>query len=147
MATAKRARPATIRYFDSSAVVAALAEGDQDAVASLRADGASIASALTFLESARALAHARRAGRISSATERDLQRNLESLEARMDVVAIDAPILARARRPFPVETVRTLDAVHLATVESLDLHPSFLTFVTRDKRLRENAQALGYTVE
>jgi predicted nucleic acid-binding protein len=147
VATARRGRSTTIRYFDTSAVVAALAEGDEEADASLVADGACIGSVLTFLESSRALARARRDGRISAERERDLQRALELLETRMDVVTIDAPILARARRPFPIEPVRTLDAIHLATAESLELHPSFLTFVTRDKRLRENAQALGYSVE
>lgn len=147
MATGKREFPTTIRYLETSAIVAALIEGDEDADRSLLADGVRVASALTFLESSRVLLNARLTGRISGDTHRHFQRALERLEARTDVVAIDAPILARARRPFPLETVRSLDAIHLATAESLELHPSFLTFVTRDKRLRENAQALGYAVE
>jgi hypothetical protein len=56
-------------------------------------------------------------------------------------------VLARVRRPFPVEPLRTLDALHLATTEMLGEPPPLVTVVTRDVRVRENAQALGYTVE
>jgi len=55
-------------------------------------------------------------------------------------------VLARARRPFPVEPIRTLDAVHLATTELLGEAPQFVTILTRDARVRENARALGYVV-
>jgi predicted nucleic acid-binding protein len=43
--------------------------------------------------------------------------------------------------------VRTLDAVHIATAESLGEPPQLMTIVTRDSRVRENAAALGYSVE
>jgi hypothetical protein len=46
-----------------------------------------------------------------------------------------------------VEPVRTLDAVHIATVESLAEAPQLVAIVTRDHRVRENATALGYSVE
>ena len=50
-------------------------------------------------------------------------------------------------RPFPIEPIRTLDAVHLATAELLDEAPQVVTIVTRDVRVRDNARALGYIVE
>jgi predicted nucleic acid-binding protein len=56
-------------------------------------------------------------------------------------------VLDRARRPFPVEPIRTLDAVHLATAELLGEAPPLVTIVTRDERVRKNAEALGYRVE
>jgi len=56
-------------------------------------------------------------------------------------------VLARVRRPFPVEPVRTLDAVHIATAETLGEPPQLVTIVTRDTRVRENATALGYGVD
>ena len=56
-------------------------------------------------------------------------------------------LLARVRRPFPAEPVRTLDAVHIATAESLGEPPQLMTIVTRDNRVRESATALGYSVE
>ena len=42
---------------------------------------------------------------------------------------------------------RALDAVHLATAESLGEPPQLMTIVTRDGRVRDNASALGYSVE
>jgi hypothetical protein len=63
------------------------------------------------------------------------------------VVAITQDVLERVKRPFPVEPVRTLDAMHLATIEILGEPPALVTVLTRDARLRENAIALGYSVE
>ena len=51
------------------------------------------------------------------------------------------------RRPFPVEPVRTVDAIHLATAELLDEPPQLVTIVTRDDRIRSNARSLGYAIE
>jgi predicted nucleic acid-binding protein len=69
------------------------------------------------------------------------------LSVRCYVVAVTDDVLAPVRRPFPVEPVRTLDAVHLATVESIGEPPQLVAIVTRDHRVRANAQALGYLVE
>ena len=67
-------------------------------------------------------------------------------ERRCYVVAVTDAVLARVRRPFPVEPIGTLDAVHLATAELLGEPPPLMTIVTRDDRVRENAVALGYAV-
>jgi hypothetical protein len=56
-------------------------------------------------------------------------------------------VLARAGRPFPVEPIRSLDALHLATAELLDEPPQLVTVLTRDSRVIDNARALGYRVE
>jgi hypothetical protein len=58
----------------------------------------------------------------------------------------DDRVLSRVGRRFPVEPIRTLDALHLATVELLDESPQLVTIVTRGTRVRENAIALGYAV-
>jgi len=50
------------------------------------------------------------------------------------------------RSRIPVEPIRTLDAVHLATVELLGDPPQLMTVITRDARILENAKALGYAV-
>jgi hypothetical protein len=68
-------------------------------------------------------------------------------ERRCYLVAVTDAVLVRVRRPFPVEPIRTLDALHLATMELLGEPPPLITVVTRDVRVRENAEALGYTVE
>lgn len=102
-------------------------------------------SALTLAEAARAILRARTGGRLTPEQERASVLALRRFERRCYVVAVTDAVLARVRRPFPVEPIRTLDAVHLATAELLG-EPPPLTIVTRDARVRENAVALGYAV-
>ena len=136
-----------VRYIESSALVAALLEHDTEALASLRRRGRRITSALTIAEAARALLRARTAARLTDEEQRAAVRALRRFERRCYLVAVTDAVLARVRRPFPVEPIRTLDALHLATAEMLGEPPPLLTIVTRDIRVRENAQALGYIVE
>lgn len=138
---------AGIRYIESSALVAALLEQDADARTAIRRKGRRIASALTFAEAARAVLRARITGRLTPEQERASLRALARIERRCYVVAVTDAVLARVRRPFAVEPVRTLDAVHLATAEIVGEPPPLMTFITRDSRVRENAHALGYPVE
>jgi hypothetical protein len=60
------------------------------------------------------------------------------------VVPVTDAVLVRAGRPFPVEPIRTLDALHLATAEFLGAPPQMVTVITRDARVGENARALGF---
>lgn len=136
-----------IRYIESSALVAALLEHDAEALKSLRAKSRRITSALTLAEGARAIVRARVGERLTPDAERAAVRALRRFERRCYVVAVTDDVLARVRRPFPVEPVRTLDAVHIATAESLGEPPQLMTIVTRDNRVRENAAVLGYSVE
>lgn len=136
-----------VRYIESSALVSALLERDADALKSIRSKIKPITSALTFAEAARAIVRARVAERLTPDAERAAVRALRRFERRCYVVSITDDVLTRVRRPFPVEPVRTLDAVHLATAESLGELPQLITIVTRDDRVRDNAKALGYSVE
>ena len=136
-----------IRYIESSALVAALLENDAEALKSVRTRGRKVTSALTIAEAARAILRARAAARLTADQERAAVRALRRFERRCFLVAVSDAILTRVRRPFPIEPVRTLDAVHLATTELLGEPPPLTVVVTRDVRVRENAQALGYGVE
>lgn len=119
-------------------------EHDVAAREALRAGSRRITSALTLAEAARALVRARVAGRLTPAEERAALRGLRTFERRCAVVAVTDAVLTRAGRPFPVEPIRTLDALHLATAELLGEPPQLVTLLTRDARVRDNAQALGY---
>lgn len=121
-----------VRYIESSALVAALLERDAAALKSLRSKGRQVTSALTMAEGARAILRARLGGRLTADQERAAVRGLRRFERRSYVVAVTGAVLARVGRPFPVEPVRTLDAVHLATVELLGEPPPLVTMVTRD---------------
>jgi hypothetical protein len=84
---------------------------------------------------------------LTAEQERVSVRALRRFERRCYVVAVTDAVLVRVRRPFPIEPIRTLDAVHLATAELLGEPPPLMTIVTRDGRIRENAEVLGYAVE
>ncbi|MDE2992987.1 MAG: hypothetical protein OXU67_03805, partial [Chloroflexota bacterium] len=85
--------------------------------------------------------------RLTSDEERAAVGALRRFEFRCYVVGVTDAVLARVRRPFPIEPIRTLDAVHLATTEVIDEPPALVVVVKRDARVRENAEALGYAVE
>jgi predicted nucleic acid-binding protein len=147
---AQRGEPQTsapsFLYIESSALLAALLEHDASAADVLRAPGQRVTSALTFAEASRGIVRARVAGRLTSLQERSALRALRTFERRCAVVAVTDAVLTRAARPFPVEPIRTLDAIHIATAELLGEPPQLITVVTRDARVRENAQALGYAI-
>jgi predicted nucleic acid-binding protein len=146
-ALASSAEAVGVRYIESSALVAALLERDRAALKSVRSRGRRVTSALTIAEAARAILRARAAGRLTVDQERAAVRALDRFERRCFLVEVTDAIFARVRRPFPLEPIRTLDAVHLATTEVLGEPPSEMVVVTRDVRVRDNAQALGYAVE
>jgi len=133
-------------YVESSALLAALLEHDVAALRVLRSARRYVTSALTFAEANRAVVRARVSGRLTAVQERAAVRALRTFERRCDVVLVSDTILARAGYPFPVEPVRTLDAIHLATAEILGEPPQLVTILTRDVRVRDNATAMGHPV-
>ena len=136
-----------VRYLESSALVTALLERDTAVVRKIRRGTQQVTSALTLAEAGRAIIRARATGRLTAEEEQSAVRALRTFERRCFILDVDRAVLDRVRRRFPVEPIRTLDAVHLATAERLGEAPPLVTIVTRDGRVRENAEALGYTVE
>jgi len=132
---------------ETSALVAAGLEGDATAVQAIRGEGLRIASALTLAETRRTFAVAVAKGRLSQPQLRLRLAWLKRFESRCEIVDVSSSVLARLGRPFPVEPVRSLDAIHLATVEMLEAEPALIAVVTRDRRVRDNAVAMGYLVE
>jgi predicted nucleic acid-binding protein len=133
-----------IVYMESSAVVAALLEHDRAAMEPVSGHVRRVTSALTLAETARAIVRARVTGRLTADQERAAVRALKTFSRRCFVLDVDSGVLSRAGRRFPVEPIRTLDALHLATAELLDDSPQLVTIVTRDARVRENALAMGF---
>jgi predicted nucleic acid-binding protein len=70
---------------------------------------------------------------------------VRALLARVDMIEMDEPVLARALEPFPIP-VRTLDALHLATIEFLRGQGDSVELASYDNRLLAAAQALGVLV-
>lgn len=132
---------------ESSALVSALLERDTAVMKRLPPGARQVTSALTLAEAARAIVRARATGRLTAEEEQAAVRTLRTFERRCFILDVDRAVLDRVRRPFPIEPIRTLDAVHLATTELLGEPPQSVAIVTRDNRVRDNARALGYIVE
>jgi predicted nucleic acid-binding protein len=61
---------------------------------------------------------------------------------RVAFIELVSPVLERALEPFPIP-VRTLDALHLASVAFLRNLGSDVSLATYDTRMRRAAEALG----
>ena len=114
---------------------------------SIRGSGKRITSALTIAESSRAVLRAHLSGRVTAEQHRAAMLTLQRFARRCHIVSVTEAILTRAGRPFPVEPIRTPDAIHLATAEALGEPPALVIIITRDIRVRENSTALGFSVE
>jgi len=103
-----------------------------------------IASSLSILEADRGLTRAIVVARLPRLAARDAARGLVALAAVTVVAEMDGQVLEHARQIFPVEPVRSLDALHLATALLFRQELGEMTFASCDRRIRENAAALGF---
>jgi len=127
---------ASLLYLDSSALVKlVVAEPETPALLEFLAEWPHrVSSALARVEVLRAVKRTR----AGSAVRRRANRVL----ARVALIRIDDPVLAGAARVAPPE-LRTLDAIHLATAQSLD---DLAGIVTYDQRLRRAASRARFKV-
>jgi uncharacterized protein len=125
-------------YLDSSATVKLVhAEAESQALRDWldeRADTGWVSSVLVEVETYRALARY-----VPGA----LARFPQVLDL-IDLVDLTPAIRAKAQAVNPV-TVRSLDAIHLAT--ALHIHGPLIAFVAYDSRLAEAARAAGLPVQ
>jgi hypothetical protein len=132
-------------YAESSAVLTWLlgqAGGDEIAGA-LRGARGVIVSDLTLIECERTLIRAWSTGLMSEAERVRHSAELARICLHWTRLRVDEEIVERARRPFPIEPMGTLDALHLASaLVARSIAPRFQV-LTRDQRIRENAERLG----
>ena len=133
------------RYVETSALLRVILEGDETMQPLLLA-GTCYTSALTFAEARRAIRRARSTGRLDAAGAQSARRRVAEFESWSEVIPIGDDVLRRTAEEFPVEPVRTLDAIHLATMQLLAETLPELDVVSTDDRIRENAEALGIKV-
>jgi uncharacterized protein with PIN domain len=134
-----------IAYAESSAVLAwLLGERAANTVRRLLADAERVvASTLTPLECARALARGAATGQLPPSEARAAERLLEDASRGWALLEMAGTALERARQPFPAEPVRTLDAIHLAAALEFQDALGHVTLLSLDERIRANAAALG----
>jgi len=66
----------------------------------------------------------------------------DALVGRVALLELSAPVLARALEPFPVE-LRTLDALHLASLDFLRAQGVPISLASYDERMLTAARAMG----
>jgi predicted nucleic acid-binding protein len=135
-------------YAESSAVLAWLlgedAGGDvRDALSSAKTV---IASDLTLIECDRVLIRASTLGDITEAQAADRRAHLNAAAVGWHVMRVGEEVVDRARRPFPGEPIRTLDAVHLASAMVARQAIAGLELLSLDDRIRAAARQLGMRV-
>ena len=76
---------------------------------------------------------------------RTLGETVHTLIDHIELVALTPAVLARAMEPFPI-AVRTLDGLHLATIEYMRGDGHAVELASLDGRLLAAARALGIAV-
>jgi predicted nucleic acid-binding protein len=135
-------------YAESSAVLAwLLGEKSGDSVRDLlrRADLV-MSSDLTLIECDRVLIRAVATGEVDEAAAADRRAHLNSAARLWHLWRISTEIVERARRPFPAEPIRTLDAIHLASALAARSAVPGIDLLSLDHRIRDSGKQLGFRI-
>jgi hypothetical protein len=135
-------------YAESSAVLAwLLDEPTAPAVRRLLGEAdVIVASDLTLIECERVLLRAVALKELTEAEAADRSAHLIGAAAQWHVLRIGAEIADRARRPFPGDPIRTLDAIHLASLLVARSAVIGIQLLSLDERVRQAAKGLGVAV-
>ena len=132
-------------YAESSAVLSWLfgERGSGEALKRINTAETVATSVLTLLEVERALIRAERQGLLSAAECQKLRGMVARASRAWTLMEVSEDVRAGAARVFPVEPVRTLEALHLSTaLLFVQAYPD-LRMLTFDQRIAVNARALG----
>lgn len=135
----------SVLYPESSAALAWLLGESRsgEVIAKVREADAVVTSVLTLVETQRALVRAEGRGLIAPGQRHRLGGMLSRACSGWVLMQVSEQVRELAARPFPVEPLRTLDAPHLASaLLIMQVYPE-LQILTCDRRIAENAQALG----
>ncbi len=134
-----------IVYAESSAVLAwLLGEPLGGVVRGLLASAEFVVSSdLTLIECDRAFHRARSLGELSEESFQELRGELRRVAAGWVLLRLSDEIVERSRQTFPEEPIRSLDALHLASVlQAAPLLPE-IAILSLDERVRRSGRALG----
>lgn len=136
-------------YAESSAVLAWLLDEPTAPTVRdvLREAGVIVASDLTLIECDRVLLRAVALREMTEADAADRRAHLAAAAAHWHVLRIAPEVVDRAREPFPGDPIRTLDAIHLASLLVARSAISGLRLLSLDERVRQAARLLGVAVE
>ena len=135
-------------YAESSAVLAWLLKENAEAtIYDLLANAETVTACdLTLIECDRTIWRSAALGSLDEG-EVDVVRNrLASIAQHWTVLPFSSEIVERARRRFPHEPIRTLDALHVASALHARLAFPDLAMLSLDERVRRVAGSLGLPV-
>ena len=129
----------TALYVDTSAILRAILESGVSPEIESRVAGASIlvSSRLSQVEAARALARVRHEGRVPETRLADAARALDDLWARCNIWELTPAVCDLAGMIAPSTSLRTLDALHVATFLLARRQFGDIEMITADARLRD----------
>ncbi len=136
-------------YAESSAVLAWLLgeETGHPVREALRRAELVMASDLTLVECDRVLIRAVTLGEIDEATAADRRAHLNAAAAHWHLWRVSSDIVDRARRPFPAEPLRTLDAIHLASALAVRSAVPGVELLSLDDHIRRAGMQLGFRLQ
>ena len=104
-----------------------------------------VSSVLSIVETGRALIRAGTEGIINAGEHQRLKGLFAEHSISWVYLEINSSVRNRATQPFPVEPIRSLDAIHLSTaIELIQIYPD-LVVLSFDKRIVDNVP-LGLTM-
>jgi predicted nucleic acid-binding protein len=138
-------------YIETSAILAWLFSEPNSHEVREQMDQADIVvtSALSLLETARVISRAVNQGLLDADNGQRLRELFKETSTSWALMEITKEIREGASQPFPVEPVRSLDAIHLSTaLEFLKIYLG-LKVLSFDKRINDNIPSLGlgYSIE
>lgn len=102
-----------------------------------------VTSVLTLLECERALVRIEAEERLRAGDCQKLKGMLAKASSEWTLMEVSREVRSRAAHAFPVEPLRTLDAIHLSTALAfMKVYPELL-MLSYDRRVIENVEALG----
>jgi len=135
----------SVLYIETSAILTWLfGEPDShEVIDTINKHKTVVSSVLSIVETGRALIRAETEGIINAGEHQRLKGLFAEHSISWIYLEINSSVRNRATRPFPVEPIRSLDAIHLSTaIEFIQIYPD-LVVLSFDKRIVNNIAPLG----
>ena len=134
-----------IVYVETSALLRWLfSESDAETIAhSINSATGVVTSVLTMMESERIIIRSHCRGMLAASGFQAAGRTLKNFSSDWELMEVSPLVRSRVGQPFPLEPIRTLDAIHLASALDFSrVYPDF-AMLTRDRKILDNAVRLG----
>jgi len=124
-----------------------LGQAERDTVRAAIAEAEEVVTSdLTLVECDRALIRVQATLELPPSEVARRRQMFEAAAAHWALLRISPAIVERARKPFPGDPIRSLDALHLASALAAKDASDDIAVLSLDRRVRRSARALGLEV-